>query len=537
MESLRISQRRRCLERKPTTRTQQTGDTHIGIIGSHQEPVPTIIPLNSSLFSDGNANLDIAILGGPSTYTVIFPDNKPSRNINPADYYCGTYPVNGISIILSLILPAIEDPFPSQWRIGYHNSRSLVTGFGKVSEGVYQFSTTNRMFGENITYTYSAGQTLTIYMSNGFQKISLDGVELATASLTLNTIDGYSFFISLLYSDAPTTGPITWIVSFATEDFVIVPTAPIEFQTLDFFPEYDIPLTIFGGPTNYTIIFPSTPPTVNGNPTQPYACAGIDISGNAIIASYILPPIEDSYPANWAIGSDGPVFANGFGKVSDGIYAFNTTDTIFDNNEFMYTAGQTLTISLGNGIQILSLDGVELTRAANSFDPTAGYTFYIVGFYESPQIAPVTWNWSFQGGQVQPSAGFITVYDYGPISNLTTQFVGNFGTCIKKIPDKPNVSESQRMRQEKCTTIVNGKSKIVPGRVPVYTTVGTTQASATTLMLKDNITAAAPRFSEFITPRPPPNYYFFGSTIQISMAGDSKAPNHICSPGEIKRVG
>jgi len=118
-----------------------------------------------------------------------------------------------------------------------------------------------------------------------------------------------------------------------------------------------------------------------------------------------------------------------------------------------------------------------------------------------------------------------------------TQFVGNFGTCIKKIPDKPNVSESQRMRQEKCTTIVNGKSKIVPGRVPVYTTVGTTQASATTLMLKDNIIAEAPRFSEFITPRPPPNYYFFGSTIQISMAGDSKAPNHVCGPGEIKRVG
>jgi hypothetical protein len=119
----------------------------------------------------------------------------------------------------------------------------------------------------------------------------------------------------------------------------------------------------------------------------------------------------------------------------------------------------------------------------------------------------------------------------------STQFVGNFGTCIKKSPDKLNVSESQRIIRERCKSVLDGKTRDVHSGPTIYTTVETTKASLTTLMLKDNITAAAPRFSEFITPRPPPNYYFFGSTIQISMAGDSKAPNHVCGPGEIKRVG
>ena len=105
--------------------------------------------------------------------------------------------------------------------------------------------------------------------------------------------------------------------------------------------------------------------------------------------------------------------------------------------------------------------------------------------------------------------------------------------------DRPNVLESQRIRAELCvSTIVNRVPRIVPVcDTRIYTLVGTTYASATTSALKDNIQAVTPRFAEFITPRPPPNYYFFGSTIQISKGGEPNAPNSVCAAGEIKRVG
>jgi hypothetical protein len=105
--------------------------------------------------------------------------------------------------------------------------------------------------------------------------------------------------------------------------------------------------------------------------------------------------------------------------------------------------------------------------------------------------------------------------------------------------DRPNVLESQRIRAELCvSTIVKSVPRIVPAGDPrIYTLVEGTYASATTSVLKDNILGGAPRFAEFITPRPPPNYYFFGSTIQISKGGEPNAPNSVCAPGEIKRVG
>jgi hypothetical protein len=107
------------------------------------------------------------------------------------------------------------------------------------------------------------------------------------------------------------------------------------------------------------------------------------------------------------------------------------------------------------------------------------------------------------------------------------------------VPDRPNVLESQRLNAELCTnTFIGGVPKVVPAGDPrIYTLVGTTYASATTSALKDNILAVAPRFVEFITPRPPPDYYFFGSTIQISKGGEPLARNSVCQPGEIKRVG
>lgn len=108
-----------------------------------------------------------------------------------------------------------------------------------------------------------------------------------------------------------------------------------------------------------------------------------------------------------------------------------------------------------------------------------------------------------------------------------------------KVQDKPNVLESMRQTLELCSSItVDGSSRVmVKGQTRIYTNVGTTPSSAKTSQLKDNITAVAPRFVEFITPRPPPNYYFFGSTIQVSMGGEPKAPNSVCAAGEIKRVG
>lgn len=108
-----------------------------------------------------------------------------------------------------------------------------------------------------------------------------------------------------------------------------------------------------------------------------------------------------------------------------------------------------------------------------------------------------------------------------------------------KVHDKPQVLESMRLNLELCvSSIVEGSPRVIAkGEPRIYTLAGTTPASATTSQLKDNITAAMPRFAEFITPRPPPNYYFYGSTIQVSMAGEPLAPNSVCAAGEIKRVG
>ena len=536
MESLRISQRRRCLERKPPTRTQQVVDTthigsNIGIIGSHQVSTPLFEPLTNNPYNDSYAMQPIDISGSSPTFNITFPNNKPLYNEYHGEYYCGIY-VYGRTIIWSLVLPAIEDAFPSRWYVG-NNINNFATGLGKVSEGVYQFNSS--AFGESVTYTYTPGQTLTIYLADGLQKLSLDGVELATASITLYTNEGYNFYLDLQYSDGPETGPVTWISTFTTENINIVPTTPIQFETINNNPGTDNLPIIFGGPSSYTIEFTGNGPQLGGSPYY-YEIDAPDISGNTvIIVSYVLPAIENTYPTSWEIGTYGPTIGRGFGMESDGIYKFNTYYGFFDNIEYNYTAGQTLTVIITNGLQILKLDDIELARGYNSYNTTDPRWFYIYTEQQGTQTTPIIWNWSFSEGRIDQLYEYTTVDDYGPISDYVTQFVGNFGTCIQKSPNKPMISESMRMASDLCSTAGNANRTSNGNRF--YTTVGTVSPSVKLQQLKDTITAAAPRFSEFITPRPPPNYYFYGSTIQVSMAGEPIAPNSVCSAGEIKRVG
>jgi hypothetical protein len=266
--------------------------------------------------------------------------------------------------------------------------------------------------------------------------------------------------------------------------------------------EADLPTQITGGPYTYTITYPNNIPTdLNGG--YPYYVIVSDVINSPTFTfSFTLPAVSDPFPTNIVVVEliVGVEFA-GFGQISPGLYQFACVNGIFFiDKTFTYKAGQTLTCFLQDGFQTLSLDGTQIASDNRAINTTEWELLFLVGNYDA-------------GGEGPP--GVTTPISF-TVNVSEPQFIPNFKTVLCSSAGIQNRTS-------------NGKR--------VYTTVGTTQASATTLMLKDNITAAAPRFSEFITPRPPPNYYFFGSTIQISMAGDSKAPNHICSPGEIKRVG
>ena len=125
-----------------------------------------------------------------------------------------------------------------------------------------------------------------------------------------------------------------------------------------------------------------------------------------------------------------------------------------------------------------------------------------------------------------------------PFDPLTRKDLPLFTCPPVKIPDRPNVIESQRIVRERCQqVIVNGASRTIQGGMPtIYNPVESKKSSTTTSALKDAITAVEPRFYEFIKPRPlPPD--FLQVPRQVSNAGEPLAKNTACALGEIKRVG
>jgi hypothetical protein len=117
------------------------------------------------------------------------------------------------------------------------------------------------------------------------------------------------------------------------------------------------------------------------------------------------------------------------------------------------------------------------------------------------------------------------------------------GPCCptQKLPDKPNILESQRVLKEQCPTVyINHVPKVVVGsqtvdQKSIY--VVNTYASNTTDQIKDALIQAQinSRFYEFLKPRPlPPDF------LQVPRApsnGGEPVVLSVCRPGEIKTVG
>jgi hypothetical protein len=306
-----------------------------------------------------------------------------------------------------------------------------------------------------------------------------------------------------------------------TEQVAIDVINPIEFSVLDQSTSIN-PITITGGPSTYTITFPDLKPTSVGRDRDYYHIASSHIANKSVILSIVLPAISDSFPTAIQIGEHNvsTYLFTGFGLFSPGVYKFTANGPIVTGT-YTYSAGQILSLFLSDGLQTLSINGVQVASTFLHLYPEYGWDFFIDLASSGTQTTPVSWILSLADPQT-----------------YVTRFVGKFGTCIQKRPDKPNVIESQRVIRERCQQIiVNGLVKTVPIGCPaVYVPVQNTNASQTTSALKDAITATEPRFYEFIKPRPlPPD--FLQVARQVSNAGEPLAKNTACALGEIKTVG
>ena len=307
-----------------------------------------------------------------------------------------------------------------------------------------------------------------------------------------------------------------------TEQVPVEVYIPIEFTMVDQSTSIQ-PTTFTGGPSTYTVTFPDLQPTIGGGDSANYFSKTSHITNKSVVLSVVLPAISDSFPTRITIGDENVVsdIFTGFGEISPGVYQFTTVGGIVDGT-YTYTAGQTLVCFLSDGLQTLSIDGVQVGSSSFQLYTDFGWDFYIYLDTIGTQTTPVNW----------------TISVAYPLTNYITRFVGKFGTCIQKLPDKTNIIESQRLTRERCQQIiVNKLPRTIPIGCPaVYVPVQTTNASQTTSALKDAITATEPRFYEFIKPRPPPPD-FLQVARQVSNAGEPLAKNTACALGEIKTVG
>jgi hypothetical protein len=127
--------------------------------------------------------------------------------------------------------------------------------------------------------------------------------------------------------------------------------------------------------------------------------------------------------------------------------------------------------------------------------------------------------------------------------NTTSPKKGLLACCPPlRVPDRPQVNESQRVLKEKCPiAFVNGiPKKVIEGQpIDFYSQiVRTTPSSEITSQLKDGITQAELdiRFFEFFKPRPPPPDFLIVPR-ERNNAGEPKARGGFCAPGQIKTVG
>jgi hypothetical protein len=210
---------------------------------------------------------------------------------------------------------------------------------------------------------------------------------------------------------------------------------------------------------------------------------------------------------------------------SDGIY----------QSQFTYTPGQVLRYLITARDQTVYLDNQILSyRNGTEFNsPAWKLQFVNYGANNTSSSNPYLYNqttWKIKVA-IPP---LITPIIYPP------KVVGLIGNCYVRRPDRNNVSESQRMLREQCTTvIINKESKTVVAAQPLDVSAvpasGAASASVSTSQTKDAVLLAfennpAMRFNEFLGPLPPANPC---PTPPVN-AGVPKPSVIGCGPGTIK---
>ena len=297
---------------------------------------------------------------------------------------------------------------------------------------------------------------------------------------------------------------------------------------------FPVPTLIEGGPENWSITFNDNNPSFFGNVY--YSALSSDIETPILDISIKLPTDNffDNGTSLFEYYTD-TLLLKGCGLDADAsIYKginYIQNDGIY-GAEFTYTAGQTLRYKITATDQTVYLDDQILSyHIGTDFDnPVRKLELLNTGpnYYSNDYLyRPSTWIIKIT---IPP---LITSIVYPP------KVVGLIGNCYVRRPDRNNVSESQRMLRQQCSTvIINKETKTVVSAVPLDVSAiseNTRSASVTTSQTRDAVLLAfennpAMRFNEFLGPLPPANPcpppFFNAGVPKPSVIG--------CGPGTIK---
>ena len=260
------------------------------------------------------------------------------------------------------------------------------------------------------------------------------------------------------------------------------------------------------GPTVYSITFNDNNPKFF-NDSYHYEVNSTDIIAPILDLSITLPADNDELYNDTSMFE---MYSNirllyGCGlDTESGVYrGFNyiNSDGIYQS-QFTYTPGQVLRYLITARDQTVYLDDQKLSyRTGTEFDsPAWKLQFVNHGANNTTPSNPylynqTTWKIKIKAFPIKP------------------KIVGLIGNCYVRRPDRNNVSESQRMLKQQCTTvIINKESKTVvaaqPLDVSAVPTSGAASASVATSQTKDAVLLAfennpAMRFNEFLGPLPP----------------------------------
>jgi len=303
---------------------------------------------------------------------------------------------------------------------------------------------------------------------------------------------------------------------------------------------------IFNVPTEITQVNQNTS-LITFNDSNPgffnsdyyYEADTIDISGSSLEIIVTLPENNNPYENGTVLSeyySDIPLLY-GCGLESDSGaykgYNFIQNDGIYPST-FTYIPGQTIKYIITATDQTVYLNNEILSyRTGTDFDSPAWklqLANYGADTSDLNQYLYTSVTWRFQVSV--PPLRIPIIYP--------PKVVGLIGNCYVRRPDRNNVSESQRMLRQQCTTVtINKQSKTVVSAVPLDVSAvavkDSASASTRTSQTKDAVLLAfennpAMRFNEFLGPLPPANPcpppFFNAGVPKPSVIG--------CGPGTIK---